>query len=539
MNNKNLNHTILQLLTENQILYRAGVGLYNAFGRNAAKAAVRGMAQGAEKAAVRGMAQDAAQVGGRALVQGAAQVGARGMEQGAGQAGKPYIDAMWGDAAQQEPGPSSQMFGGGRQQIQMPPSLPQRMPQQQPPQENPMGQLFGGRQQQSPGSMQGMFGGGAQAPQRMPFADPNSQSAPKSTQQQPPQENPMGQLFGSRQQQSPGSMQGMFGGGAQAPQSRQAPQRMPQQEPQRMPFAEPPLPDEMQTPEIPSPEMQPMEMPRGPSPQTMTSPMGGPSPQTVGAMDQINALGGETPSAEPNMFAQYAAFITQQNKDGSMMSPAQAPANVPAPQSQPLAASGGGTKIPTDTVPPPQIAPRQMQSPRGVPPAPTEAPQGYANQMGGDLTTGNWGQFDPEGPGEFSQSQNQYQDQLSPEEQESQRRQRYFRKSMQQPRQQQVYTSEATMVDIDDIDIEQLMRKKKMPDIVPAELLIRKFQSHEADDPTKPSKSSFRPIDQQVERHRAVSDRFRSNPFFSIPAQANIALNFPNVTRGRRPYIAD
>ena len=486
MNNKNLNHTISQLLTENQILYRAGVGLYNAFGRNAAKTAVRGMAQGAEKAAVRGMAQDAAQVGGRALVQGAAQAGARGMEQGAGQAGKPYIDAMWGDAAQQEPGPSSQMFGGGRQQIQMPPSLPQRMPQQQPPQENPMGQLFGGRQQQSPGSMQGMFGGGAQAPQ-----------------------------------------------------SRQAPQRMPQQEPQRMPFAEPPLPDEMQTPEIPSPEMQPMEMPRGPSPQTMTSPMGGPSPQTVGAMDQINALGGETPSAEPNMFAQYAAFITQQNKDGSMMSPAQAPANVPAPQSQPLAASGGGTKIPTDTVPPPQIAPRQMQSPRGVPPAPTEAPQGYANQMGGDLTTGNWGQFDPEGPGEFSQSQNQYQDQLSPEEQESQRRQRYFRKSMQQPRQQQVYTSEATMVDIDDIDIEQLMRKKKMPDIVPAELLIRKFQSHEADDPTKPSKSSFRPIDQQVERHRAVSDRFRSNPFFSIPAQANIALNFPNVTRGRRPYIAD
>ena len=380
--------------------------------------------------------------------------------------------------------------------------------------------------------MQGMFGGGAQAPQRMPFADPNSQSAPISTQQQPPQENPMGQLFGGRQQQSPGSMQGMFGGGAQAPQS------MPQQEPQRMPFAEPPLPDEMQT-------MQPIEMPRGPSPQTMTSPMGGPSPQTVGAMDQINALGGEASAAEPNMFAQYAAFITQQNKAGSMMSPAQTPANVPAPvnvpqqQGQPLAASGGGTTIPTDTVPPPQIAPRQMQSPRGVPPAPTEAPQGYANQMGGDLTTGNWGQFDPEGPGEFSQSQNQYQDQLSPEEQESQRRQRYFRKSMQQPRQQQVYTSEATMVDIDDIDIEQLMRKKKMPDIVPAELLIRKSQSHEADDPTKPSKSSFRPIDQQVERHRAVSDRFRSNPFFSIPAQANIALNFPNVTRGRRPYIAD
>ena len=227
------------------------------------------------------------------------------------------------------------------------------------------------------------------------------------------------------------------------------------------------------------------------------------------------------------------------------MSPAQTPANVPVPvnvpqqQGQPLAASGGGTNIATGTVPPPQIAPRQMQSPRGVPPAPTEAPQGYANQMGGDLTTGNWGQFDPEGPGEFSQSQNQYQDQLSPEEQESQRRQRYFRKSMQQPRQQQVYTSEATMVDIDDIDIEQLMRKKKMPDIVPAELLIRKSQSHEADDPTKPSKSSFRPIDQQVERHRAVSDRFRSNPFFSIPAQANIALNFPNVTRGRRPYIAD
>ena len=426
MNNKNLNHTISQLLTENQILYRTGVGLYNAFGRNAAKAAVREMAQGAAQAQMRRM-------------------------------------------------------------------------------QNPSGRS---------------------APWDVPS-------------EQPPQENPMGQLFGGRQQQSPGSMQGMFGGGAQAPQSRQAPQRMPQQEPQRMPFAEPPLPDEMQTPEIPSPEMQPMEMPRGPSPQTMTSPMGGPSPQTVGAMDQINALGGETPSAEPNMFAQYAAFITQQNKAGSMMSPAQAPANVPAPQSQPLAASGGGTTIPTDTVPPPQIAPRQMQSPRGVPPAPTESPQGYANQMGGDLTTGNWGQFDPEGPGEFSQSQNQYQDQLSPEEQESQRRQRYFRKSMQQPRQQQVYTSEATMVDIDDIDIEQLMRKKKMPDIVPAELLIRKSQSHETDDPTKPSKSSFRPLDQQVERHRAVSDRFRSNPFFTIPAQANIALNFPNVTRGRRPYIAD
>ena len=520
MNNKNLNHTISQLLNEH--LAQLAAPILKAGAKRALPWVERAFgfeAQGAAQAGAREMAQSAAQAGARGMAQGVAQVGAREMAQGAAQA---QMRRM------QNP--------SGR-------SAPWDVPSEQPPQENPMGQLFGSRQQQSPGSMQGMFGGGAQAPQRMPFADPNSQSAPKSTQQQPPQENPMGQLFGGRQQQSPGSMQGMFGGGAQAP------QRMPQQEPQRMPFAEPPLPDEMQTPEIPSPEMQPMEMPRGPSPQTMTSPMGGPSPQTVGAMDQINALGGETPSAEPNMFAQYAAFITQQNKAGSMMSPAQTPANVPAnvpapvnvpaPQSQPLAASGGGTTIPTDTVPPPQIAPRQMQSPRGVPPAPTEAPQGYANQMGGDLTTGNWGQFDPEGPGEFSQSQNQYQDQLSPEEQESQRRQRYFRKSMQQPRQQQVYTSEATMVDIDDIDIEQLMRKKKMPDIVPAELLIRKFQSHEADDPTKPSKSSFRPIDQQVERHRAVSDRFRSNPFFSIPAQSNIALNFPNVTRGRRPYIAD
>ena len=456
MNNKNLNHTISQLLNEQWAQLaaptlkagakRVGPWVGRALGFEA---------QGAAQAGAREMVQGAAQVGGRGMAQGAAQAGAREMAQGAAQA---QMSRM------QNP--------SGR-------SAPWDVPSEQQPQENPMGQLFGGRQQQSPGSMQGMFGGGAQAPQRMP-----------------------------------------------------------QQEPQRMPFAEPPLPDEMQT-------MQPMEMPRGPSPQTMTSPMGGPSPQTVGAMDQINALGGEASAAEPNMFAQYAAFITQQNKAGSMMSPAQTPANVPAPvnvpqqQGQPLAASGGGTTIPTDTVPPPQIAPRQMQSPRGVPPAPTEAPQGYANQMGGDLTSGNWGQFDPEGPGEFSQSQNQYQDQLSPEEEESQRRQRYFRKSMQQPRQQQVYTSEATMVDIDDIDIEQLMRKKKMPDIVPAELLIRKFQSHEADDPTKPSKSSFRPLDQQVERHRAVSDRFRSNPFFTIPAQSSIALNFPNVTRGRRPYIAD
>lgn len=52
---------------------------------------------------------------------------------------------------------------------------------------------------------------------------------------------------------------------------------------------------------------------------------------------------------------------------------------------------------------------------------------------------------------------------------------------------------------------------------------------------TKPTKSETKDLPDYSELH----NKFRADPFFTIPQQSKIALNFLNVTRGRLPYRAD
>ena len=51
----------------------------------------------------------------------------------------------------------------------------------------------------------------------------------------------------------------------------------------------------------------------------------------------------------------------------------------------------------------------------------------------------------------------------------------------------------------------------------------------------KQSKSTIGKLPDYSELH----DKFKSHPFFTIPQLSNIALNFPNITKGKIPYRAD
>ena len=53
--------------------------------------------------------------------------------------------------------------------------------------------------------------------------------------------------------------------------------------------------------------------------------------------------------------------------------------------------------------------------------------------------------------------------------------------------------------------------------------------------PVEEKKSETKDLPDYSELH----NKFRADPFFTIPQQSKIALNFLNVTRGRLPYRAD
>lgn len=80
--------------------------------------------------------------------------------------------------------------------------------------------------------------------------------------------------------------------------------------------------------------------------------------------------------------------------------------------------------------------------------------------------------------------------------------------------------------------------KAKLPDFAKSgDILLRKEQEFKIDDPSKYSKTSFKPAHEYGEKMREIGRKFRANQFFLVPPE--IATDFPNVTKGRFPYRSE